>query len=501
MRYKFIRLNEVCTKLMNIENICDAFTGYNRFIISIESESNLSIIGLGKRKVSSIEIDKYNNRLSINKTWPFFSDKIKILFEKDGNVFLLNSEKYFCVTNSRNQAMIRVLSDQIFNQAIMFSNFHSDSIFLLGECNALLLVFELYNTEIINRWDIGTSPITSQISLRGNFFVVKSLEHILILQFKFSDSLPYKLIKFKSEYAAIDVLGNYEVDDCCSLNILGYSVHETHCTVSISNTSDPDFRNSIEFGDASIYNSKLEFGKFLCLSGNYFNRNSVNLLVGTKIIKSTSFNIESNSYSFQNLCRNMYGEAIQVKYFENLHGISYFLSLHQRYFLIFIVATSRSGTLEISMLKSISIPENEFMGDCLEIVLTGTNKVYLRDDSNAYEISLDVETNDTNLLDHCLPIKPSSIEFILSLLSRQDINQLCFRSFMDNFLLMDFISDLEDVISFIESYQSSVDLHALRSIFSAALRYRLPDSNFSANFLDDLVDYEILSSFNSDSQV
>lgn len=220
-----------------------------------------------------------------------------------------------------------------------------------------------------------------------------------------------------------------------------------------------------------------------------------------KIIKSAKFDISNNVYSFQNICRNMYGDAIQLKYFEDSYGVSYFLSLHQRYFLIFLVETTSSGVLEVSMLKSISIPENEFTGSCLEIVVNGSNKIYLRDDSNAYEICMDSEVDSALLLDHSLPLKISTAEFVFAMLSRQDFNRINFSLFFESLSNSEHIPILESAFSVLDEYRDSVDFVATKAIFSAALRYKVIEKDLVFSFMKDVVEFEMISSSKSDSQV
>lgn len=169
--------------------------------------------------------------------------------------------------------------------------------------------------------------------------------------------------------------------------------------------------------------------------------------------------------------------------------------------MIFIIETTRSGTIEASLLKSLPIPENEFTGTCLEIVLIGSYKVYLRDDSNAYEISLEAEVDNNSLSDHNLNINISLTETVLTILSRQDIIHLDIRSVLYQTLLKERDVCLESAFSILDEYRTSVDIYAYRSIFSAFLRLRFEKAKFSDHFIKELADYELISSYKSDSQV
>lgn len=230
----------------------------------------------------------------------------------------------------------------------------------------------------------------------------------------------------------------------------------------------------------------------------------INLLffsVSSKIIKASKFDIGKNTYVFQNICRNMYGDVIQVKYFEDSQGVSYFLSLHRKYVLIFIIETSRSCSLEVSLLKSVPFPDNEFTGENLELVVTGCDKIYLRDDSNAYEIPLAAELGDTGLADHCLPLKISTSDLILTVLSRQDITRLNFDDFNEHFSDRVNAFNVEYAFSVVNQYRSSMDILATKAVFLSILRYKLISDHRNLEFMKETVEYEIQTASKSDSQV
>ena len=223
--------------------------------------------------------------------------------------------------------------------------------------------------------------------------------------------------------------------------------------------------------------------------------------MGPKIIKSTKFDIAKNVYSFENICRNMYGDVLKLKYFEDSFGVAYFLSLHQRYFLVFLVETTGLGALQTSLIKSVSIPDNEFTGNHWDIVLTGTDRVYLRDDSNAHEIVINDEKGGVNLADHCIFLKISTTEFIFSILTRQDFSKLNINSYTENFFFPEHIPVIESVFSFVANFRDSIDVWGAKAIFLASLRHKNLNTNLNVEYWSDFLDYEILSSSKSDSQV
>lgn len=461
----------------------------------------MNFIGFGNRNISSFGIDKGNHQLSVQKTWSFFSDKIKILFESNDNVFLLNSEKHFCVTNSKNQSVVRVLSDILFDQAVMISDFKSSSIYLIGRSESDLIILKISNNEVIDKRYIDCDPIESSINIRGKFCIVNTRDHILIVGICKSEELTYEIFKIKKNFNTVEVLERDE--DNSSLKIMGYSYDDSEGRICTFSTADETVQRCIHFKDSSLTQSKIEFGQYLCFSGKHKIIISIFLifLVSSKIIKSSKLDISNNIYTFENICRNMYGDVLQLKYFVDSYGVSYFLSLHRRYFLIFLIETTRSGCLEASLLKSISIPDNEFTGNCLEIVVNGSNKVYLRDDSNAYQICLDSEIDKNLLLSHSLPLKISTAEFVLTILSRQDVSRINLNSLFDCLASPEHIPILESAFSTVKEYRDSVDISAAKALFSAVLRHKVYGENSLFSFLKDVTEFEILSSLRSDSQV
>ena len=241
--------------------------GIRHSLISFESDSNLSFIGFGNRNISAFGIDKSSHQLSVQKIWSFFSDKIKILFESNDDVYLLNSEKHFCVTNSKNQSIVRVLSDLLLDQAVIISDVKSSSLFLLGQCGSNLIMLEISNNEIIEQRRIISGVIESPIYIRGKFCFINTRDHILIARFRKSGELPYEIFKIKREFNTVDVLDRDE--DCASLRILGYRNDESDGQICTFSTSDESIQRCISFKDSSFNQSKIEFGRYLCFSGNY----------------------------------------------------------------------------------------------------------------------------------------------------------------------------------------------------------------------------------------
>lgn len=273
MRVDFTHIDELCVEEIILQSSYNDLIGIRYSLVSFESNSNLNFIGFGNRNISAFGIDKHSHQLSVEKTWSFFSDKIKILFELGDNVYLLNSEKYFCVTNSKNQSVVRVLSNLLFDQAVMISDTKSNSIYLLGQCESNLIVLEVSNNKVIDERHINCGPIQSPINIRGKFCIFSTYEHTLILSLSKSGVSPYEIFKIKEKFGTVDVLDRD--DDNSALRVVGYRIHESDGQICIFNTSDETIQKCIPFKDSSLNQSKVEFGRYLCFSSNYNLQNRV----------------------------------------------------------------------------------------------------------------------------------------------------------------------------------------------------------------------------------
>lgn len=231
----------------------------------------MNLIGLGSRNISSFCIDKDNYELTVQKTWSFFSDKIKILFESGDNVFFLNSEKFLCLTNSKNQSIVRVISDLLLEQAVMFSDVRSNCLYLIAECESALVILKILNNEIIEQKTFACDAIESPICLRGNFCFIKTHHQILVLHFNNMSESFCETFKIKSEFNSIDILGRD--DENGSFCILGYNFSESEGKICTINTSECTIQRTISFKDSSLVQSKIEFGRYLCFSGKVKNMN------------------------------------------------------------------------------------------------------------------------------------------------------------------------------------------------------------------------------------
>lgn len=244
----------------------EIISGHNHSVVLSETESLLNLIGLGNRNISVFEFDKHSCELSIQKALSFFSDKIKILFEDDGQVYLLNSEKKLCITNSTNQSIMKVISDSLLEQAVYFCEHNYGSQFLVAESNSELIILKISNNALEKKWNLDCGLISSPIRLRGQYFSVRCASQVIMIKITGFGETPFEIYKIDPKYTSLDVL-HYDSEDS-SLKILGYSYLDSKGIISSFKTSENSVRDVVEFKDATLLNSKLEFGRYLCFSGN-----------------------------------------------------------------------------------------------------------------------------------------------------------------------------------------------------------------------------------------
>lgn len=244
----------------NIINI----PNFARAKVILDSEFMLKFIRFGIRDVSVIDLNKTLNEFYVRKTWSFYSEMIKIIYEDKGSVLFLNSENFLCIMNSKHQSQVRILCKNNYAQAVMFVKNESDSWYIFADCNNNAELIEISSCGIINRWKINDSNVL-MISIRGFFLNFKTSTGLFSLRIKNFKSTPFELIKYKfDDFEAMDILGCEE--DPESQNFLGYKYLSIEGKVLITEHNGSSILNTISIKDTSLMNSKLEFGRYICFS-------------------------------------------------------------------------------------------------------------------------------------------------------------------------------------------------------------------------------------------
>lgn len=236
-----------------------------RTYIIIDSDAALKFIGFGNRNVAVIDLNKSSNEIFVSKTWSFNSDMIKIIYEDDGNVLFLNCENFLCIMNSKYQSQVSILCKKSYIQAVMLVKNESGSWYIFTECNKTTELIEINNWKITNRWELTYDVKILTVSVRGFFLNFKTSNGIFCLRIKNSESLPFELIKCKSnDFEAIDVLD--PKDDSESHNFIGYMKSMSENEISFNETYGNSILNIFSLKDASLNQCKLEFGRYICFS-------------------------------------------------------------------------------------------------------------------------------------------------------------------------------------------------------------------------------------------
>ena len=256
----FVHLNALTEITINLhEDRSDTLSGLCRSMISNETEFSVNFIGFGGRTIVSVEFDKIDHILSVKKTWSFFSDKIKILLEDNGHVFFLNTDNLFCVTNSKNQTQIRVLSDIPFNQAIIQARIDTNHHLFFGHFNELLIIYEIRDAQIVDLWEIETGPTLFPISVRGKYVVLKCRDNILAINVNDWIGNTCDILRINPEYITVDIIDRNTFLAYYSMNFEG--------RVITFETSGSNIIDQLSFFDSSLTQSTVEFGRYLCISG------------------------------------------------------------------------------------------------------------------------------------------------------------------------------------------------------------------------------------------
>lgn len=270
MRNNFVQFdklssNTICLPKERFEPI----SGNKRCIVTNESDSAIDLVSFGTRNVSSLEFDKASQSFLIKKTWTFFSDKIKIISENNGDVFFLNSDKMLCVTNLNNQSFVKVISEKTFDQAILVTEYESGIKFIAAECGKKLIIVQISKTELIHTWEIESDPIVSQFSLRGSYLIVYTAYQSLIFYFTNAvEGIPFKMVKVNFEnLSALEVLSRGGDE---SLLLLTYNYSAPEGKICMINSAELTDHSIAVFADNTISQSKTQYGRLLCLSGKYF---------------------------------------------------------------------------------------------------------------------------------------------------------------------------------------------------------------------------------------
>lgn len=237
--------------------------------ISSESENFLKFISFSSRSIAAFYLDKSIPNLSIKKTWSFFSEKIKIIFEDNEIVYFLNSDNYLCVTNSKNQSQVQIVSEIEYNQAVMISKARSsESWYVFATSNGDFLLVEVGISKVYNIWKIPDWNDVDIVSIRGSYVFFKSKNTSAVASICENNKSPVSIETIDSSFLTIDYLKDIGRENRLSITFLGYSTEslEDGCIFTVSELFKSTVLTSYSVKESSLALSETEFGRYMCLS-------------------------------------------------------------------------------------------------------------------------------------------------------------------------------------------------------------------------------------------
>lgn len=192
---------------------------------------------------------------------------------------------------------------------------------------------------------------------------------------------------------------------------------------------------------------------------------------------------------------------IDLKYFKSSDGVSYFLSLHNNFFLVFLIYITTSGAFDVALIQAIQVPDEEFTESCGQIVIAENDRIFLRNESNAHEVDLSAEIQPEIFLKYSLPYQISTIEAVILFLHAHTSDEFNFDSLKDFIETKEHVSALEFAVDTAEKHRNSIDSFGLKALFLSVLRFKISKEKISIQKFSETTSYEILAAYKSDSQV
>lgn len=268
LRTHFIHFDQLFRNITNIANGFSVLSGFAMSKVFADSENYLKFVSFGSRNIAAFDLDKSQQKLHIRKTWSFFSEKIKIIFESNDFVFFLNADSFLCVTNSKNQSQVQILSEIEYSQAIMLTKTHSsNSWYVFAVNNGILVLIEVGVSEVIMKWEIEKFTDVEIVSIRGKFIYFKSNGNNAVAFINESTNPPFLIQLFDSTYLTVDLMDSSEDMDILSIKSLGYSIGDSKHGFKVSELGEEGVLYTYNVNDSSLALAETDFGRYLCFSG------------------------------------------------------------------------------------------------------------------------------------------------------------------------------------------------------------------------------------------
>ncbi len=441
------------------------------------NDEHTRILAIGKRQVSALTLSKPDYGLSIDKSWTFRTDSIKIIYEAFGTVLFLNSFGQLCSTDWSQQSAIQQISSDAFVDMLVLKE-EAETVVLVAlstEKVELLKITEF--KEIIERCIISTSIPINQVLLFNGAFIVQSQNVAEVYQFSSLSEISSIVASKQMLQCASSHMSFFEgVFTYLVKEGQQYSIHGLQQQTCIK----------LQVADSSFTVDRDTFG-----SSNYLGAN-------LKSIFGSSITIFKDYCHLVHLCRNSFGNVLDMKY-AVIAGIEYFLSLHCNFFLIFSLKATPSGSIEPFLLKSVALPTGEFSSSRCSISVIGNSRIFIRNECNAYEISVGNEVNAADWSNHALDSSFKLLPAVFGLLQGQEIDEELVRLICTN--PADKQAELlKLVLQIFIGTQYAMDQFGFNALISILLHVEAKQRSISLSSVGDLRSYGLVSALKSDSE-
>lgn len=443
-----------------------------------DSEDEFQLLCMDGRMVFAQSISKSLAKLQIKKSWTFRVEAIKIVYAVDDLVLYIDASGLFRASDWAHQYTAHTISEDVFRDIIVLNNSGNGRLVLVAELLDRVELLEIRDFKtIVAKKVLHEGTLAGPIEMRDSKIFMKTPEAWKCFEYNAAsefNSIFESCRTFSNEFDAID----------CGSACYGYSHRDGSIIFS---DIDSGKQLVIPVNDSSFASKLCTFGSLTFVSGNQ------------KSVFGSSLNVLQQTGHLVHICRNSYGDILDIKY-ALINGAHYFLCLHTNALLVCSLKITKSGCIEPFLLKAISLPLGEFSNSKCNIMISGDDKIFIRNDCNAYEFDLEKELCPRDwaphVLDNVFNIKMS----ILTVLQGQTIDSVNLDAIVppssESKEAAAFRSALEATVS----YQQSMDQFGFNAGLLLTLRAKLQEYQLPVSILSDVLAYEIVAAARCDSQ-
>ena len=472
----------LCTRVVNSEafqfdgELTESFSSSTKLVEIHNDENKTKLLAVGKRQISSLSLSKSNLCLSIEKSWTFRTDSIKILYEYSGTVLFLDAFGQLCCTDWAQQSTNRVIISESLTDALILS-VSDDSVLLVTVSAGKVELMKLSCfTDIGDRVVLSDSNVIKQVQLSNSHIIIHCEDDIVVYRFQAKTDIS-SIVESKRTLPLASLYLSLVGDDFTYLVKEGQQYRILNLQEQCIN---------LQVADSSFSSDCDVFGSLSYLGANL------------KSLFGSSISIFKETGHLVHLCRNSFGNVLDMKYLV-IDGIKYFVCLHTNSFLIFSLKATTAGSIEPFLLKTVALPAGEFSSSRCNIAITGDSRIFIRNECNAYEINLDSELSALDWskhgLDSSFKLQPS----VMGLLQGQVIDEQLIELLCSN--PADKHSQLlKSVLQLAANQQYAMDQFGFNALITILLHVLAKQQSLSLASIGDLKSYGLVCAFKSDSE-